>query len=137
MAVDVAFKTNARQIEQQFRKTAKEISEAGTLTLSHVGRFGYQLATGISPYLSGALRKAITLKVGKDHFAITSAQPKNPLSFNRPYHLWMHGIGRYNTMHKIKSGTPNYMNATAGYLWTFFDKEMRFNLQSTIDKRWK
>lgn len=68
---------------------------------------GYSWARSKSPYYRGRVRDAIRKETTKRAGKLILDQPKR--AQNRPYHLWMHGIGKYNIAPQIKTGDPHFM----------------------------
>lgn len=133
--VQVGFKTNALQWEKKFLEVASALKRNEGAVVRNLAKFAYFYTKGISPYETGALRNAITHKQGKDWFTILSSQPKRrDIRGSVPYHMWMHGIGKYHTMHMIKSGTPTYMFATNILLKELFPNKMNIAVKATISK---
>lgn len=63
--------------------------------------------------LGGGTRDAIiTVKPNNNQGILRLYQPQKRYP-ERPYHLYMHGLGKYNTITQIKGGKGNFMNEVA------------------------
>lgn len=124
---------------KHFKVKLGELTKFITLklpTLTHEQAIeGKMFARNIAPYLSGALFNAIDIGTANrgTSYAIVSKVPKNKDGRYRPYQAWMHGIGKYNTAHKIKSGDPHYMFITANMLKEKYPKKIVNELRKTIN----
>lgn len=63
-----------------------------------------------APKFSGATRKALQKIDYKKSSKLRLNQPvQKRIDGPRDYHLWMHGIGKYNIGPHIRSGNPHFM----------------------------
>lgn len=95
--------------------------------------YGARYAAGLAPRDSNALYQAIGVNTVKGKgFSVVSRTPKNRDGRYRPYHLWMHDMGKYSTSWMIKSGNPKYMFVTAEKLRNRFPDEVIDRLNKKI-----
>lgn len=81
--------------------------------------WGKVYARLIAPVDTNALINAIDVtKADKNSkYAVVSRVPNNPDGRQRPYHLYMHGLGGKDTRtQKFHGRTPDYMDKTAEWL---------------------
>lgn len=90
-------KSGLRQLRQDLR--GKYSAE--------VVKHGFKWAQRNMPYYQGDLYRALRYETSKQSSKLIQEQPKD--GQDRPYHLWMHGIGKYNIAPYITSGDPDYM----------------------------
>ena len=104
-------------------KLTKEQAEAGA-----------SMAASLAPQYSGALIQAIGWRESKRvNYEIYSRQPKNQR--NRPYHLWMHGLGKYPQVEGyIHSGDPKYMLTVYRELKRLYPELIKKELIKTIQR---
>lgn len=76
-----------------------------------VVEYGYTQAIKIMPIDTGALKAGLQIINGKNSSKLRQNQPNHPKSgTSRPYHLWMAGLGKYNTSDLNFHGKdPQYM----------------------------
>jgi len=97
-----------KRIEATIRKGfSKEIIEKG-----------YRKALQIIPHDTGAMERGLqTITTNPMSGKLRLNQPNNKVSgTTKPYHLWMHGLGKYNTAHAIYRGDPHFMFTTRDYM---------------------
>lgn len=70
---------------------------------------GYRTAHRLAPVYTGATRNAIRWEKGKRSAKLELIQPQQDRTNPRPYHLWMHNIGKYKLKGHITSGYGNFM----------------------------
>lgn len=99
----------------------------GRLIPQQVAREGQIFARKIAPKRTGALREGIQLVYGtRGNAWLVSHRPQNKDGRNRPYQLWMHGMGGKNTStNNYRGKDPRYMFTTAKYMENVLQARMR------------
>lgn len=108
------------------------IGRGKTIPVS-VAKYGSKTAKQLAPEDTRSLKDGIQwISTGQKgrrvNAKVVSKQPNHPKSgATKPYHLWMHGIGRYNTSgNRYKKGKdPKYMFRTAELMEKRIDDELR------------
>lgn len=95
---------------------------------------GYKFAERIASKDKGALQKAIykTKGQGSKKATLSLKTPNHPDGRKRKYHLWQHGLGKYDIStgkYRPKSGDPKFMFTTQEYMnrevGPLFDKRFK------------
>jgi len=132
----ISMKSNAKNVASRMARKANRLNTAERLALQQVLRIGYNYAQSIAPEQTGALRQALewlTNPTNTKEGWIISRQPNRADSRGRvPYHLWMHGIGKYNTSNLIHSGMPMYMFVTSKMLKSVFKERVSTSISRSI-----
>lgn len=104
-----------------------------TKYVNEVLRNAHRYAIRISPKDTGALQRAIySDKTSTIKGFLRLRRPMHKDGRERDYHLWQHGIGRYDISegkYSPKTGDPRFMETTATYMQTDIIKK--------FDKRFK
>jgi hypothetical protein len=122
----------------QLNKKFSDMVDFGRIKLGNLTKDsamqGASMAASMAPNRTGHLIQAIGYGKTEDKsWVIQSKQPKGER--NRPYHLWMHGLGKYpQVKNYIHSGTPNYMEVTYDNLTSIYPKKVISELQKTMNK---
>lgn len=122
MVVEVRVR-GARRSSAQLKQLAVTVSRK---IPQKVVRDSYRYAYERAPKRTGATREAIAIDTTRKRgAAIYINTPDNPDGRKRPYHLWMHGVGKYNIMEFIRTGSPVFMYDTADYMIMRLKKDIK------------
>ena len=95
-----------------------------------ISDFGWR-AYELAPMRTGALREAIHWFSTEKKGTIEVLTPNNKDNRNRPYHLWQHGIGKYNLSkgkYSPKTGKADFMRVVENEINKTIDQEIKTKL---------
>lgn len=116
----------------ELQKLQNAIGNAVT-SAEEVVNYGYDIAYKLAPKatdkLGGGTKKAITKviydKETKASLVLKQPQIRAPLI---EYHLWMHGLGKYDISEYIKTGKAKFMFITAEKMQDYIIDDIKNNL---------
>ena len=128
----MAIRVNTAQVDNGIALLTTAIGKGKTIPLS-VAKYGSKVAKQIAPEDTRSLKQGIQWvstgqKGRRVNAKVVSKQPNHPISgTKKPYHLWMHGIGSYDTStNRYKKGkNPKYMLRAAELMEKRIDTELR------------
>ena len=126
--------TDIKRVQNKLLKAAQDIKMDTENKVQEVGQLGYNYAFSLAPYLTGALRNAITLEVTTNVAKIISSHPAGDIE---PIHL-LWDTGEYlNVFPSYKIKKPEglfFMQKTAIILQQEFSQRLKLVIKRDIEK---
>jgi hypothetical protein len=90
-----------KAVADRLVRRAEKLTRVADLKVRDLAAFGSSFAQMIAPRQSGALASSIRFQKTGTGYAVISGKPRGS---DRPYHLWWHGVGRYDLSAAARAG---------------------------------